>query len=107
MISGSLKMAVWDDVEPTEKIYIYDKGVVLDPSSTSLQQQMVAYRLGDLHVPLIDNREALGKLVADFAGSIRNGTPTRSDGAFGADVVRVIDAALRSAEVDGAKVEVT
>jgi len=107
MISGSRKMAVWDDVEPTEKIYIYDKGVVLDPSSTTLQQQMVSYRLGDLHVPLVDNREALGKLVADFAESIRAGTATRSDGRFGAGVVRVIEAALRSAALDGAKVEVS
>ncbi len=106
MISGSLKMAVWDDVEPTEKIYIYDKGVVLDPSSSTLQQQMVSYRLGDLHVPLVDNREALGKLVADFAVAIRTGAPTRSDGAFGAGVVRVIEAAMRSAEADGAKVSV-
>jgi len=107
MISGSLKMAVWDDVEPTEKIYIYDKGVVLDPSSTSLQQQMVSYRLGDLHVPLIDNSEALGKLVNDFAVAIRTGVATRSDGAFGTGVVTVIEAALRSAELDGAKVPVT
>ncbi len=106
MISGSRKMAVWDDVEPTEKIYIYDKGVVLDPSSSTLQQQMVSYRLGDLHVPLVDNREALGKVVADFAAAICDGTPTRSDGAFGAGVVRVIEAALRSAQRDGAKVEV-
>ena len=64
---------------------------------------MVSYRLGDLHVPLIDNREALGKLVADFAASIDTGAPTRSDGEFGAGVVRVIEAALRSAELDGAK----
>lgn len=106
MISGSTKMAVWDDVEPTEKIYIYDKGVVLDPSSTTLEQQMVSYRLGDLHVPLVDNREALGKLVADFAHAIRTGAPTRSDGTFGAGVVRVIEAALQSARLDGAKVEV-
>lgn len=106
MLSGSSKMAVWDDVEPTEKIYVYDKGVVLDPSSTTLRQQMVSYRLGDLHVPLVDNREALGKLVADFARSIRSGAPTRSDGEFGAGVVRVIEAALRSAELDGAKVAV-
>jgi predicted dehydrogenase len=104
MISGSLKMAVWDDVEPTEKIYVYDKGVVLDPSSTTLQQQMISYRLGDLHVPLVDNREALGKLVSDFANAIRNGTATRSDGEFGAGVVRVIEGAFRSAELDGAKV---
>jgi predicted dehydrogenase len=106
MISGSRKMAVWDDVEPTEKIYIYDKGVVLDPSSSTLEQQMVSYRLGDLHVPLIDNREALAKLVAEFADAIRNGSPTRSDCEFGAGVVRVIEAALRSAELEGAKVEV-
>jgi len=106
MISGSLKMAVWDDVEPTEKIYIYDKGVVLDPSSSTLQQQMVSYRLGDLHVPLIDNREALGKLVSDFAAAIRGGSATRSDGGFGANVVAVIEAAMRSARSGGAKVEV-
>jgi len=106
MIAGSRKMAVWDDVEPTEKIYIYDKGVVLDPSSTTLQQQMVSYRLGDLHVPLVDNREALGKLVSDFANAIRTGAATRSDGVFGAGVVRVIEAALRSADLDGAKVAV-
>jgi predicted dehydrogenase len=106
MISGSRKMAVWDDVEPTEKIYIYDKGVVLDPSSSTLEQQMVSYRLGDLHVPLIDNREALGKLVADFGAAIRDDSATRSDGAFGAGVVRVIEAAMRSADAGGAKVDV-
>jgi predicted dehydrogenase len=106
MVSGSLKMAVWDDVEPTEKIYIYDKGVVLDPSSTSLQQQMVSYRLGDLHVPLVDNREALGKLVSDFAAAIRDGSKVRSDGTFGAGVVRVIETALRSASLGGQRVDV-
>jgi predicted dehydrogenase len=105
-ISGSLKMAVWDDVDPTQKIYVYDKGVVLDPSRSTLAQQMVSYRLGDLHVPLVDNREALGKLVADFAASIRNGSPTRADGPFGASVVRVIEAAFDSAQRDGARVAV-
>lgn len=106
MLSGSSKMAVWDDVEPTEKVYIYDKGVVLDPSSTTLQQQMVAYRLGDLHVPLVDNREALGKLVDDFARAIRTGSATRSDGTFGAGVVRVIEMAVRSASLGGQRVEI-
>ena len=67
---------------------------------------MVSYRLGDLHVPLVDNREALGKLVADFARAITESSSTRSDGEFGAGVVRVIEAALRSAELEGAKVEV-
>ena len=57
-------------------------------------------------MPLVDNREALGKLVADFAQSIRNGSATRSDGRFGAGVVRVIEAALRSAARDGTKVKV-
>ena len=105
MISGSRKMAVWDDVDPNEKIYIYDKGVILDPSSKTLQQQMVSYRLGDLMVPLVDNREALGKLVNDFAYSIRTETPTRSEGRFGAGVVRVIEAALRSAQHQSLRID--
>ena len=106
MISGSSKMAVWDDVEPTEKIYVYDKSVVLDPSSTTLQQQMVSYRLGDLHVPLVDNREALGKLVSDFAAAIREGSKMRSDGTFGTGVVRVIETAFQSASLGGRRVEI-
>jgi predicted dehydrogenase len=104
MLSGSRKMAVWDDVDPNEKIYIYDKGVVLHPTSKTLQQQMVSYRLGDLNVPLIDNREALGKVVDDFAAAIRTGAPTRSDGRFGAGVVRVIEGAMRSAQSDSVRV---
>jgi predicted dehydrogenase len=106
MISGSRKMAVWDDVDPTQKIYIYDKSVVLDPTSKTLVQQMVSYRLGDLNVPLIDNREALAKLVDEFAATIRGEVATRSSGRFGAGVVRVIEAALRSAALEGAKVPV-
>ncbi len=105
MISGSRKMAVWDDVDPNEKIYIYDKGVILDPSSKTLQQQMVSYRLGDLMVPLVDNSEALGKLIDDFAHSIHSGTPTRSEGRFGAGVVRVIEAALRSAKNQSLRID--
>jgi predicted dehydrogenase len=104
MISGSRKMAVWDDVNPNEKIYIYDKGIVLHPSSKTLQQQMVSYRRGDLNVPLVDEREALGKLVDDFAAAIRTDEATRSDGRFGAGVVRVIEGALRSAQSDSARV---
>ena len=104
-ISASRKMAVWDDVDPNEKIYIYDKGVVLDPTRSTLQQQMVSYRLGDLNVPLVDNREALGKLVEDFARSIRDAAPTRSDGRFGAGVVRVIEGALRSAQRGSARID--
>jgi predicted dehydrogenase len=107
MISGSRKMAVWDDVDPAQKIYIYDKSVVLDPTSTTLQQQMVSYRLGDLNVPLIDNREALAKLVDEFAATIRGEVTTRSSGRFGAGVVQVIEAALQSAALAGTKVEVT
>jgi predicted dehydrogenase len=107
MISGSRKMAVWDDVDPTQKIYVYDKSVVLDPTSTTLAQQMVSYRLGDLNVPLIDNKEALAKLVDDFAAAIREKVVTRSSASFGAGVVRVIEAALQSAALDGAKVTVT
>lgn len=97
MLSASARMLVWDDVDPSEKLRIYDKGVVLKPSSETLQQQMVSYRLGDVRIPVVDGREALLKLVDDVWEAIVAGKETRIAGTVGADVVRCIEAACESA----------
>ncbi|MEO6836498.1 MAG: Gfo/Idh/MocA family oxidoreductase [Candidatus Tumulicola sp.] len=102
MLSASTRMVVWDDVDPSEKLRIYDKGVVSNPTSETLSQQMVSYRLGDVRIPIIDSREPLAKLADDVYESIRNGTPTRIGGAVGYDVVRCIEAACTSVELNGA-----
>ena len=97
MLSASKRMAVWDDVDPSEKLRIYDKGVVRNPTSKTLSQQMVSYRLGDIRIPIVDNREPLAKLVDDLHASITDATVSRVGGRVGYDVVRCIEAACTSA----------
>lgn len=105
MLSASSRMVVWDDVDPSEKLRIYDKGVVREPTSESLPRQMVSYRLGDVRIPIVDGREPLAKLADDLYESLTAGAPSRVDGTVGYDVVRCIDAASRSAESNGAWME--
>ena len=105
MLSASARMVVWDDVDPSEKLRIYDKGVVLDPSSETLAQQMVSYRLGDVRIPMIDGREALSKLIDDLYDGLTERRPLRIEGGFGCEVVRVLEAAASSARANGRWVE--
>jgi predicted dehydrogenase len=102
MLSASKRMAVWDDVDPSEKLRIYDKGVVRNPTSKTLSQQMVSYRLGDVRIPIVDNREPLAKLVDDLHASITGAATSRIGGRVGFDVVRCIEAACESVRKSGA-----
>ena len=101
MLSASSRMTVWDDVDPSEKLRIYDKGVVRNPTSETLSQQMVSYRLGDVRIPILDGREPLAKLVDDVHAGIRDGAATRVGERVGYDVVRSIEAACASVERGG------
>lgn len=96
MLSASNRMAVWDDVDPSEKLRFYDKGVVRNPTVETLPQQMVSYRLGDVRIPMVDGREPLAKLVDDVHAGVREGAPTRIGERIGYDVVRCIEAACES-----------
>ena len=106
MLSASAKMLVWDDVDPSEKLRIYDKGIVLNPSSETLAKQMVSYRLGEVRIPMTDDREALGKLLDDVWTSVTGGAPARVEGGFGYEVVLALEAACRSARADGRWIEI-
>ena len=101
MLSASSRMTVWDDVDPSEKLRIYDKGVVRNPTHETLSQQMVSYRLGDVRIPILDGREPLAKLVDDVHAGIRDGAATRVGERVGYDVVRCIEAACASVERGG------
>jgi predicted dehydrogenase len=101
MLSASSRMTVWDDVDPSEKLRIYDKGVVRNPTHETLSQQMVSYRLGDVRIPILDGREPLAKLVDDVHAGICDGAETRVGERVGYDVVRCIEAACASVESGG------
>lgn len=104
-IAGRSKMAVWDDVEPSEKIRVYDKGVEVNPNFETSAQRMVSYRTGDMHAPAIDGREALSKAVVAFYRSIVDHAPLRSSAVDGLAVVRVLEAAEHSIQSGGTTVD--
>lgn len=95
-VVGSKKMVVYDDVEPTEKIKIYDKGVDVPPYSDTLEEFHLSYRYGDITTPAIPNVEPLRVECEHFLHCVRTGERPRSDGRDGLEVVRILEAATRS-----------
>lgn len=104
LIGGSKMMVVYDDLEPDEKIKIYDRGVNRnsDPNPT-LQ---VGYRLGDMWAPMLDRTEALSTSIGHFVECIRTGSTPLTDGHCGLRVVQLLDAATRSMNSKGQPVPV-
>jgi predicted dehydrogenase len=103
LIAGSRKMILYDDIEPTEKVRVYDKGVTTNRAADSETnyQTLVSYRTGDVWAPKIDATEALRHVVTEFLDSIRGGRKPLTDGAAGLRVVRLLEAAQRSMKNGG------
>lgn len=101
LIGGSRKMIVYDDLEPSEKIRIYDKGIILNGHTESKYQAMIDYRTGDMWAPRLDTTEALALQTRQFINAIQTGTPSPSDGNSGVRVVRILEAAERSLHEQG------
>jgi len=106
-VVGSKKMIVYDDVEPTEKIKIYDKGVDAPPYSDTMEQFRLSYRYGDITTPAISNAEPLAQECAHFLDCIRNGKEPQSSGRVGLQVVKILEGAQRSLKSGGAVQEIT
>jgi predicted dehydrogenase len=100
-VGGSKKMIVYDDLEPTEKIKVYDKGITLNGSSEKAQQFRIGYRAGDMWAPHISTKEALQTEVEHFIDCVRTGAPPVSDGLSGLRVIEVLEAASRSIAAKG------
>jgi len=103
LIAGSSKMVLYDDIEPTEKVRIYDKGVTANRvgDREADYQTLVSYRTGDVWAPKLDSTEALRYVVAEFLDAIREGRKSLTDGYAGLRVVRMLEAAQRSMKNDG------
>jgi predicted dehydrogenase len=104
LICGSEKMVVFDDIEMSEKVKVYDKGIILSDSDDQVLQRHVGYRTGDMWAPRLDNIEALGTAAAHFVECITTGATPDSDGEAGCRVVRILTAATESLRLHGAPV---
>ena len=103
-IVGSKEMVVFDDVESSEKIRVYDKGVDYKGSYESYGE-LLTLRIGDIHIPKIPNKEPLRIECQTFIDSISTRKPPRTDGRDGLRVLRVLDAAQKSLDGGGVPVK--
>ena len=104
-IGGQKKMIVYNDLEATEKIKVYDRGITLD-GMPEQEQMRIGYRAGDMWAPHIAAKEALHTEAEHFIACIHNGDTPLSDGLSGLAVVEILEAASLSIVARGAPVQI-
>ncbi|KAB0680362.1 Gfo/Idh/MocA family protein [Aureimonas leprariae] len=109
LIGGSRSMIVYDDLEPSEKIKVYDKGITLNgnpqKNGEKIYQALVGYRSGDMWAPHLEVAEALGIELREFVDCIETGARPTADGRAGLRVVQILEAATQSLAGQGRVVE--
>ncbi len=106
LIGGDEKMIVFNDLETTEKIRIYDKGYKVLPESTR-KELLVDYRVGDVMIPKIPQGEALSAMARDFVNAATHGDAPVSNANSGLTVVRILEAASESIKNEGKKIDIS
>ncbi|KQW39108.1 oxidoreductase [Rhizobacter sp. Root404] len=107
LIGGSKKMITYDDLEPSEKIKVYDKGVDFTDDPQKIHEMRVGYRTGDMWAPRLAVSEALGVEGLHFIDCIENRKVPKTDGQLGLRVVELIEAASKSMRAKGETVYIT
>lgn len=104
LIGGTQKMCMFNDIEPTEKVKIYDTGYS-HKTDEEKRKVLVDYRAGDIYIPKVNTTEALSLMAKDFINAIKfNNTPI-SNSQIGLDVVKVLEAADKSIKNNGKEVK--
>jgi len=106
LLGGSRRMVVFDDLEGSEKIKVYDSGISVDPSPENVYQMLVGYRTGDMWAPKLSVTEALAVEAAHFVDCVTRSTRPKSDGEAGLRVVRLLEAASVSMQNHGRPVDI-
>jgi len=105
LIGGDQRMIVYDDIEPSEKIKVYDSGITLDVGDRGRYEMMVGYRAGDVWAPRLSLTEALSVEVQHFVDCVRERRQPLTDGYAGLRTVSILEAAARSLAERGRPVE--
>jgi predicted dehydrogenase len=106
LLGGSRRMIVFDDLEASEKIKVYDRGISVNPSPENVYQMLIGYRAGDMWAPQLDLTEALQTEARHFIECIEKRKTPTTDGHAGLRVVRLLEAATRSMAQQGALVPI-
>ena len=106
LVGGSKQMIVYDDMEPSEKVKVYDKGITISESKDTLYKALVGYRSGDMFAPQLDVSEALKVEIQHFVECIRTGAEPITGGQAGLRIVRILESASASMKQRGKLVHV-
>jgi len=101
LLGGSRRMVMFDDLEGSEKVKVYDRGISVNPSAENVYQMLIGYRTGDMLAPQLAVTEALSVEAAHFVDCIGQGTKPTTDGEAGLRVVRLLEAATESMAARG------
>ncbi|TMD81792.1 MAG: Gfo/Idh/MocA family oxidoreductase [Chloroflexi bacterium] len=107
LVCGDRQMIVYDDLEPSEKVKVYDKGITLTSRPEGVYESLIGYRTGDMWAPKLSLTEGLRAEAQDFLECIRTGRRPISDGESGLRVVRILEAACESLKRRGQPVELS
>jgi predicted dehydrogenase len=105
LIGANRQMIVYDDLESSDKIKIYDKGITVTNTPHNLHEVLVSYRTGDMWSPKLETMEALLTEVRHFADCVQQNCTPLTDGVAGLKVVQILEAASRSALDRGRPIE--
>ena len=104
VIGGTKKMIVWDDLEPSEKIKVYDTGVTVTDDPEKIYDMIVGYRMGDMWAPQVPMLEALAIEAEHFIDCINTKATPITSGNIGLRVVKTLEAASQSMKNRGTPV---
>ena len=104
IVGGSKKMILYDDMDNSEKVKIYDRGIDVSKRE-NIHDALVAYRLGDMWAPRLDTTEALYRVAAEFVDCIKTKRKPISDGVSGLNVVKILEASEMSIKRRGREVK--
>lgn len=105
VIGGTQRTLVWDDLNPQQRLSVYDRGVDISLQSketADARAANISYRLGDTWSPALPEREALANVAAEFAAAIREQREARTSGDSGLRVLSILEAAKGSLAAAGA-----
>ncbi len=100
-VIGDRRMAHWDDVDPTDTLRLYDKGLAEPPVYDSFGEFHCILRNADVHLPAIRRSEPLVRQAEAFVEWVLTGVPQGPTAWDGYHVARILEAAVRSMKNGG------
>jgi predicted dehydrogenase len=105
LIGGDKKMILYNDLEPSEKVRVYDTGYN-HKTEEDRNRIMVDYRTGDVYIPKLSSREALAGVADDFVQSVIHKRDPMSNATLGKSVVRILEASQESIKNNGKEIRI-